>query len=431
MELEKTDIEKFEKWLQLDVEAITWQGRNRESFDKVWNGLMLQLENQPLNWIFKIFDLLKSKVNIGPILSWFDWLLDKYISFIFLYKDLSIIELSEMANRPVGHIALTLRNYFLERFPEEEQKLSSFFHISNEFSSSVDRRVENLKKYLGRNTLITQGTREDEILRSLEITLYEDWDNIVSLYSNSGKNKNKKKNDFSREKRRRFIYWLRDFAFLMLFGYVSVVAIIHVNKWYQKHLADKISIYEPQLKWLNHKLVFQEKVKEGKSKFNLNVEDLEKAEIENRLELEIPEEEKRYETESETILTSIDSQQDIDTTDGETSLYEEVLKRGYRDTRYGRTKVYRIMIRSSDTATTTEKLKQVLSQFPIEQVDNVRPGTMVPGGHYYNIYVPREKVKEFISGVTLEEDSRVYQSRTSSLTFKKGHDKVFIWVKSI
>jgi len=132
------------------------------------------------------------------------------------------------------------------------------------------------------------------------------------------------------------------------------------------------------------------------------------------------------------VLTSWDSlPRDFGTADLEQSDYEELKKRGYRESRYGNTKVYRVMMKSVDTNTSRQKLNDLIGTYSVTQVDNVKPGKAVPGGFYYNLYVPRTHLKEFLAQVVDVDDSILYESRTRTTRNPAGKNKVFIWVKSI
>ena len=70
---------------------------------------------------------------------------------------------------------------------------------------------------------------------------------------------------------------------------------------------------------------------------------------------------KEFETESEVILTSWDTlPRDFSTFDMELSGYEESEKGGFRDSRYGHKKVYRVMMKSADTLTTKNSLNKLI-----------------------------------------------------------------------
>jgi hypothetical protein len=83
---------------------------------------------------------------------------------------------------------------------------------------------------------------------------------------------------------------------------------------------------------------------------------------------------------------------------------------------------------SSDVA--QKKLNGLLTQYNVTQVDNVKPGQKVPGGMYYNIYVPRIKLKEFMAKVEEVDDTMVYETRTRG-TNPPNQNRVFIWIKQI
>ena len=78
-----------------------------------------------------------------------------------------------------------------------------------------------------------------------------------------------------------------------------------------------------------------------------------------------------------------------------------------------------------------EKLNVLLDKYKVTQVDNVRPGKSVPGGIYYNIYVPRLYLKEFLAQVVDMDEAVLYESRTRTGRNPPGKNKVFIWVKNI
>ena len=76
------------------------------------------------------------------------------------------------------------------------------------------------------------------------------------------------------------------------------------------------------------------------------------------------------------------------------------------------------------------KLNKLLVKYDAGPADSVKPGTQVPGGLYYNLYVPREYVQEFIVQAMEEEDATLFETKTRGRN-KKGMNKVFIFVKSI
>ena len=166
--------------------------------------------------------------------------------------------------------------------------------------------------------------------------------------------------------------------------------------------------------------------------FELDVGDIENVDDSESLLGESLEDQERVGVETDVVLTSLDSlPKDFDVADSEQSLYEEEKTSGYRDSRYGNTKVYRVMMRSSDTGRANTILKNLLKKYEVSQVDNVAPGRSVPGGYYYNLYVPRTYLKEFMAQVGEVDTAIIYESRTRTRRNPPGKNKVFIWVKNI
>ena len=88
-------------------------------------------------------------------------------------------------------------------------------------------------------------------------------------------------------------------------------------------------------------------------------------------------------------------------------------------------------MRSVDAFSSKERLDVLLKKYEVTRVDNVKPGKKVPGGMYYNLYVPREYLKEFMAQVMEFDDAVLYESRTRTGRNPPGKNKVFIWVKNI
>ena len=201
------------------------------------------------------------------------------------------------------------------------------------------------------------------------------------------------------------------------------------NKHFEQVLTQKIEIFEPQFNWLKKSTTFKnDSIKSLTSIVKpRQFKEINKKSIFGKVEYN-----NWTNTESETTLASLDVlPQDIDDSNYEISKYEESKKRGYRDSRFGATKVYRVIINSSNLPPVLSSLKNILSLYNVSKVDNVAPGQSVPGGNYYNIFVPRSYLKEFLSKVMHLGESFLYESRTRTTRNPAGKNKVFIWVKNI
>lgn len=423
------EFDHFRDWAELNLESLTWQGKFINEFEKFWNSFFI--DGLRLREVSNRFGYVSNEVAIGPLVSWMDWLYQKLICFSFIYKKASIEDLSREGELHLSVVSNILRGFFIDNFPHLDDVFSDCFQIGNLSSKNVKLTYEDLKKELEIDEKQIVGGHEDEILPGLEVTLYPEWNRLILKIDDklnsrgAGGKKIRKKPSLSS-----FYTGIRDVSALLVIGVIFVYGVQRGNLWYENHLVDKIKIYEPQFNWLDKTLSFKSLFDSDALNINLNIEDIEAVE-EN--ESNFPEiEEEIFETESEVVLTSLDAlPKDFDTADLEKSSYEELRKRGYRDSSYGHTKVYRVMMKSPDTVMTKEFLDKMLDEFKVSQVDNVKPGMNVPGGIYYNIYVPRVRLKEFLAKLVQDKGAVLYESRTRTKSNPPGKNKVFIWVKSL
>jgi hypothetical protein len=336
-----------------------------------------------------------------------------------------------MTGSPLPEIANSLRNFFLEHFPQVEESLSEIFQVSTVICPNVQKKFLNISKEMHLPEMLS-GSHPDDVMTTLEITLYKEWGELFSRMKKEflapGLNlaELKRKATFKRQ-----IMMVREVVLLVILGGVAIMGIKFFNQWYEKRLTDSISIYEPRFAWLDRTLVFKEREESERAAFSVEVKDIDEVDDSQNL-LGDSGEEVRYDVESDVVVTSWDSlPRDFDTAGLERSDYEEQGVSGYRDSRYGNTKVYRVLMRSQDTLRSKSVLNRLISQYSVTQVDNVRPGMAVPGGIYYNLYVPREYLKEFVAQVMDVGESVLYESQTQSRRNPAGQNKVFIWVKSI
>ena len=126
------------------MEAITWQGRYKEEFEDFWNSFFV--EGLSFEQLVQRFDYAYTQSKIGPLSSWFNWLKEKFISFAFIYKDLTIMELSKKSGLGLSEISSILRNFFLEFAPHEDEILSENFQIVHPTNPNVNLTFEKLNK---------------------------------------------------------------------------------------------------------------------------------------------------------------------------------------------------------------------------------------------------------------------------------------------
>lgn len=422
-------FEQYRDWLLLDMESISWQGKNKRLFEEFWSIFFLDGIN--LKDVIERFNYSDVKIKIGPINSWLMWLCQKFIVFVFLRENLSVKEIAEMSQIDSNTISSILRDFLANKFPEHENYFNETFQMGNILSPNLHLNFQKIQDETG-VVMPKTGHLDDEIIPSLEITLYDDWAEFVQSlkidFFHPDFSVQKIQKDFNFEKQIKFVQKILILVFL---GALLTYLVQMFNTWYEKYVIDKISIYEPQFLWVDKTLKFQQKDEAIATNFKLNLESIEElpAEIANKAEL--GKEEERTTTESEVVLTSWDAlPQDFDFAGQQKSEYEETKQEGYRDSLYGEKKVYRVMMKSEDPVGIKNNIARLLPKYEVSKVGKVLPGTFVPGGVYYNLFVPRKYLKEFLSQVMGIGQSVLYESRTSTGNLP-GTNKVFIWIKNI
>ncbi len=426
------DLLYFRQWLCLDMKSVTWQGKYTEDFEKFWQTFFLP--GISLSEMSKRFVYASQRAQVGPIGSWFLWLRDKFICYTFIEKDISLSLLCSELSLPTSVVARVIRNFFVDVFPHHEDFFNESLLVTSPISKNISITAKKLVSEIDEEINFS-GSHDEEIMTSMEVTLYDDWSIFLERMHIDfvGKALDLSQVD-SKDTFKRNIQTVANVVAFLGVSLFLVWAIEFGNKKYEKYLSEKISIYEPQFRWEDKGLKFTDSENSAKlaANFELDVEDIEKVDDTENYLGESLEDEERIGVESEVVLTSLDTlPKDFNVADSETSKFEEDVVSGYRDSRYGNTKVYRVMMRSSDTRGARGKLTTLLDRYGITQVDNVKPGLSVPGGFYYNLYVPRTYLKEFMAQVQEVDKAVIYESRTRTRRNPPGKNKVFIWVKSI
>jgi hypothetical protein len=426
----QSDFQEFRQWLNLNLDGLTWQGRFKKEFESFWDGFFatdLTLKN-----LMDRFEYAAREVKIGSLSSWFTWLRNKFLCYVFIFKGPTIYELATMAQASPSLIATIIRNFLFDEYPHLDRYLSSIFHVGNILSPNLVTTFLQIKNEM-QIEAPPLGSNDDEIMPSMEVTLFEEWSGFVKKMNTDF---NRKKLSFSEIRDRAgFLKQMRviqEVALLLFAFTITIYAVKGVNVWYEKYLLNKVSIYEPTFSWLNKSLVFKSSDKKPTNEFKLNfneIKDITKGE--KLTEFFDPE---KYEEETEVTLSSFDkTPKDFSGVDNEASQYEGDAENpnGYRETKGGTTKVYRLMMTSSNTYGTRDKLSALVKRFQGEAVGDSVPGMDVPGGVYYNVYIPRKDFKDFMTETMKGETSKLFESNTSNVKNVPGKTRVFIMVKSL
>lgn len=431
--LGKQQFEQFKTWLDLDINSIAWDGRYAESFSGFWESFFRD-DISPLE-LSERFEFAKKIAKSGPLISWLSWLFEKFISFSFIHLGSSIRELALEFDMPERHISTILRDHLIKVYPAYEDFINEKFQISNVDSENLFMTFGEIEPVLGSDAK-AKGTFEEDILAHMEVTLYPDWPNLVKELR---KDILSLKVDFENLKKkvsfRKQMRFLQEIVILLLILSVIVFALKNTNKWYEDYLVNKITLFESNFFWLDKTLTYQEQDLLAKQRIDLSnkeLDDLEKIEA-----LQVFSDEKsdsRFDPESDVVV--LESVENVPKTfleaETEQSEYEENKKGGYRDSGYASSnkKAYRIMMASVEPVAIREKIMPLMKKYGITQVDNVKPGTQIPGGLYFNLMVPSSSLKDFMGQVTTYSEATIFESRSQGGDLA-GKNRVFIWVKAI
>ena len=418
----RKDFNDFYKWINVD--GAIWQGKNLEEFEKFWFSLFV--DGLSLRQLTTRFEFLISASKIGPLSSCFLWLFEKVICYSFLNKNISIYQLSNETQLPLSRVSSILRNFFIDFHPKLNKYISTKFQISSVANDGTETKYEDIKEKLPMDEF---GSTENDIMASIEVTLYPEWKNLVTKFQ---KNFLDNKNDIQKIQpislKNQFSFF-KDVAFLLVAGLAVIFLVWQGNQIYENYLIEKISAYEPQIH-LGDDSLLPEREDNNMNDIAFHVRDIEEAENDRRTASKNSEEEERPTTESEVILTSSENLQrdfagmdEVDRRSGR--------NRGYRDSLYGNTKVYRVMMRSTDILKSKQTLSTMMEAYGASLVNKINPIINVPGGINYNIFVPRIHIKEFLAQVEKIDQAVLYESRVRAIKDEPGKDRVFIWIKSL
>ena len=428
--LYQKDYGEFRNWLNLNLDGLTWQGRFKNEFESFWNAFFE--DGLSLKKIIERFEYAYSQVRIGSLSSWFLWLRDRFLTYVFIFKNQTLEKIGLEAGLSASVLATILRNFLLDECPHLDQYFTSIFEVGNILSPNLQITFEKISSDISISTPI-YGSREDEIMPSMEVTLFDEWSFFVKRMKSDFKSR---QFDFLKIKERtsfvKQIKVIQDISVLLLLFTLTIYGVKQLNIWYEKYLSNKVSIYEPQFNWLNKSLVFKgvekKSAKEYKLSFN-QIKDITKGE--KLTEFFDPD---KYEEETDVALSSFENiPKDLKDADKEPSQYEGDAenRNGYRETKGGTTTIYRLMMTSTNTYAARDKINQLVEKYKGDAVGDSTPGMDVPGGVYYNVYIPKKDFKEFMSETMKVDQAKLFESNTSNVKNIAGKTRVFIMVKSI
>jgi hypothetical protein len=393
--LAKEDAASFRAWAELDMESLTWQGQFLNEFSEFWS--LVFAPGLDAREVMDGINALKAGVQTGPLASWFDWLGGKFVVWLFIHKNVSILGLARTLDLPVPEVAFVLRNFFVEKYSHLEDKFAGIFQIGNVASPHLEITSEAIYRKFSIPFAIGGGVPSD-MMAKLEVTLYDEWKRIlVSLREKRGHGNVKAKSGINGSSWKTNTRFIGKVVGLLLSAFLIIWAVKETNRWYELYLSGQITLFDPV-----ESSFIEEEAAPG---VEFSTTEEVKASQENSRPKEIP---------KATLA----------------STYEEKKKETASDRILGNRIYFRVMLKSPDTNSAKEAIDKLVIDYKAEPSDRVLPGTEIPGGVYYNLHVPKESLKEFLEKVTAVGKAKVYQTKTRTVA-PAGKEKVFIWIKDI
>jgi hypothetical protein len=422
---------EFERWLALDLNSMTNEGRMQNSFDQFWEKVFIADKN--FLDIFNHLTELTNSIKSGPLYSWLEWLKKKFLIFTLHHTNLSIKDFCEKFQVDESYLVFILRDHLYQLYPLEEEIINDSLSLGNLTSDKRLLTLRDILKLIKGEDISLTGV-DDEMMTSLEVVLFPSWSELMKII-----NKEKIIPDISLSDLQRVFHWRgllyisREIAIILVISAGLIWVTKQGNQWYERFIANKIQIFEPSYLGIDKTLTYRPDDKEQRKieLSNKEIELLEKIESAKTLE-DIPE--TRFDPESdEVVLTSVEEiPKDFNQNNEAPSAFEEGDKGGFRDmtaNRGGR-KAYRALMTSVSPHEIKNKIMPLLEEYKVVQKDNVKPGTEIPGGIYFNLLVPTPKLKEFLGRINSIQETTLFESTPREST-PAGKNKVFIWIKSI
>jgi hypothetical protein len=422
---------RFAEWLNLNLASLAWDGKHRSSFEEFWR-LVFNLEQDNLAAMERL-EFAKKISKTGPLYSWLGWLIDRFSIFSFAESNQSLRDYCESMHLDESWLALILRDYFLSLYPHKQDEINSALEVGNILSPHRNKKFSDLAAELQLPKLLRHGDDEDMML-SLEVTLFPQWPVIVRELK---KDLHQLRFDWSRAKKKislkKQFKFVREVVLLLSVAIVLILGLRIGNSWYEGYIVKRIKLLEPTFFGLDLTMLYrpEDRAQRNIEFSNEEIEKLERIEGAKSFE-EIKD--VRFDPESDEVaLTSVDEIPAFAAGEAETSAYEESQKGGYRDTGAGgggKNRAYRVLMTSVGPEELKAKILPLLKDYKVSPLGNVKPGTAIPGGIYFNLLVPSSQLKPFLGTVSGLGDATIFESNAREAT-PAGKNRVFIWVKSI
>jgi hypothetical protein len=368
--------------------------------------------------------------------EWLDSLLNFYALYLFWFKKISIYSLLSTKLFNISQLLIFIRKQILKNIEAQMTLVDEYF---SRLLNDLHFQDVNITKLSSALNLTHDDLQKSKILDS---ALPELEPRSVIKFSESIRQTMSVKN-IPVQRKFNWKWWEREFGFWqMFFLQVALLAIITlglfwgikvINHYYEKIIIEKITLLEPNFLWLDTQLTFKNESDIPQKEIKLSstqIDELEKLERVEQTKLQVTE----FLPESDILDTSVAIAgwgsafaQDFPDTDAESS---PNISNEYRDIYDGFSRSYRLMLNSADLFDMRQKLISLFRSYGVKEAAIPMVGKESLDGVYFNVFIPAEKIQNFIAEVGNIEITNTYISKTSYRP-PPGYERVFIWVKKI
>ena len=254
--------------------------------------------------------------------------------------------------------------------------------------------------------------KADTVFNRLELDLFPSWRQFINSLEDNGGQKSLLST--------RPVKYILGYLLTLFFLSVTVYVLFYSSLLEGEKLAQKLDISIPSFEKIDSFQVLSE-IK----KLDLPIFDSQKLDPPKKFALS-----ERDSTESEIEYIDYDQLKNrFNSLATGKNKFEEETQGVFRETRYGYSTVYRLMIETPDSFEVLRILNGLRDKYKLEKAGDVEPGTFIPGGNYYNLLIENHKVEKFLEDASTLKPM-IYASRSKGRSVP-GKTKLFIFVNKL
>ncbi|MBP9674137.1 MAG: hypothetical protein KBD63_03505 [Bacteriovoracaceae bacterium] len=391
-------------------------------FNVFWTYLFEEEKVSTIAYRLKFF---KKKSRGTNLFLWMDLLEEKFIIYLFLFKELSLKEIIQTGKWKEDFVLMTMRMHLGAPLKE---KLS--------FRSSLDPlffyKRSDWEKWLGSPIRELSTTSTEKFILDEQVfssPYFKKWTYPILM---SQKVKKAKGSNLKKILKGKFTFsyqfkFVREVLFFLLLSVGIISSLKWGNKMLQLSLSRKITFLDTDDTWTTQKNSFREE--------NVAIDPSEMATFGSMQEVQqLPKKisnKERFSPETSVSEVAVNLiPKNLLQVKKEKSLYAESDKLVLHHSARGKKKSYRVLVNSADLQDFTTQIGPLIKSSQVTQAEQVELGKKLPGGLYYNLFIADEKISSFLQSLNEIAETSIYENETETV-IPRGSGHLVIYVKEI